>query len=414
MARSVRWPSGRFHFFIETVEARSGVTLARRNVATIPEMRTQGKTPLIVGRSTTLRSVLDKLPRAQQAGDFSPKAEGFWVGAFGSDNARALVVAGDDDAGVLYGLGFLLRQLSLGPERVGLFAERAEIFERSAPRWPVRGVTFSYGELSNTYGTWTRAQFKRQLEELAWFGLNHVQIAASSKPSSSNPEDFERVIAQLAEEAQRLGMKVTMFAPMPDADYSKPEGTAVITARWDRLMSAASRVDGMLVPGGDPGHTPAQWIIPAVSTQARLLAKRHPGAEIWITFQGFSRQECERELERIRTEQPAWLTGVAMAPWTDMTVQELREKLPARYAVRSYIDLTHVLHSEHPVEGLDQAAAILHGREPICPRPGGIAEIVRRDAPSTIGGVLYSEGVHDDINKVLWTQLLWDPEKQPE
>ena len=397
--------------FQRTVAEKCGETWTRTAQTTLAQW--PAGTAVVVGERSQWNTFLKSVWPATVALRDELRVEGFVVMTYRHAFGEGVLVLGDDGAGVLYGLGHLLRQMSFGAERVGLTSAVHPIAVQSAPKYPVRGFTFSYGELSNTYGGWTLAQARRYVEEFAWFGMNHLQLATMPRPSKVNPENHEVVMRELAAAAQELGMKVSLFAPLPDEDYSTEAGIKRLSGRWDRLMNSVARVDGMLVPGGDPGHTPAPWVLPAVASQAPRLAQRFPDAEVWVTFQGFSRTEAEAVIEHLAAEKPDWLTGVAIAPWTDLTARELREKLPAKYAVRSYIDLTHVLHSEYPVAGLDQAAALVHGREPIAPRPQEIADIVRRDAPWTIGGVMYSEGVHDDVNKALWLQLLWNPEREP-
>jgi hypothetical protein len=77
-------------------------------------------------------------------------------------------------------------------------------------------------------------------------------------------------------------------------------------------------------------------------------------------------------------------------------------------------DIGHVLHCQQPLQDLDVAIAITQGREPICPRPADMAQIVRVAQPGTAGALAYSDGVNDDINKVLWAALNWNPEASPQ
>jgi len=51
------------------------------------------------------------------------------------------------------------------------------------------------------------------------------------------------------------------------------------------------------------------------------------------------------------------------------------------------------------------------GREPVSPRPVDFAAIYHNDYRFTDGFVSYSDGIHDDFNKNLWTQLAWEPDR---
>src|SRR5207247_1250053 len=51
--------------------------------------------------------------------------------------------------------------------------------------------------------------------------------------------------------------------------------------------------------------------------------------------------------------------------------------------------------------------------ECINPRPVAHTRIFRRTQPNTIGFITYSEGCNDDVNKMLWSALGWDPDADP-
>jgi hypothetical protein len=88
---------------------------------------------------------------------------------------------------------------------------------------------------------------------------------------------------------------------------------------------------------------------------------------------------------------------------------ELRARLPKRYPIRRYPDITHSIHSEYPVPGWDLAFAVTEARETINPRPVDQAKIFRLTSPDSAGFITYSEGVNDDVNKFVWSGLGWDP-----
>src|SRR5262249_22174880 len=111
--------------------------------------------------------------------------------------------------------------------------------------------------------------------------------------------------------------------------------------------------------------------------------------------------------ELIRAE-PPWLTGIAHGPQIRLDLPEFRKRVPARYPVRDYPDITHSRHCQYPVPDWDVAFALTLGREGSNPRPLGMANICRRSRPHTSGFITYSEGCHDDVNKMVWSALGWD------
>src|SRR6185295_4342971 len=48
------------------------------------------------------------------------------------------------------------------------------------------------------------------------------------------------------------------------------------------------------------------------------------------------------------------------------------------------------------------------GRECVNPRPLYFSRVIHDTAPYTNGFISYSDGVHDDVNKVVWSALEWD------
>ena len=101
---------------------------------------------------------------------------------------------------------------------------------------------------------------------------------------------------------------------------------------------------------------------------------------------------------------------MVFAPQVRISLAELRAKVPKRYPIRHYPDITHSLQSQYPVPDWDVAYAVTEGREVINPRPMDEAAIFHRMQPYTIGFLTYSEGCNDDVNKFIWSALGWDPD----
>ena len=93
---------------------------------------------------------------------------------------------------------------------------------------------------------------------------------------------------------------------------------------------------------------------------------------------------------------------------------DLRKAVPARYPIRTYPDITHSQQCQFPVPDWDVAFSLTEGREVINPRPRGEAAIFRYYQPGSIGFISYSEGCNDDVNKMVWSGLGWDPEADVE
>jgi hypothetical protein len=197
-----------------------------------------------------------------------------------------------------------------------------------------------------------------------------------------------------------------------DQDYSNPETVEFALKEWGEVFRRLPRVDAVFVPGGDPGHTRPKVLMALLEKQAANLRRYHPKAQMWMSPQSFSKAWMDEYLAIMQTE-PPWLSGVVFGPQQMYSLPELREKLPKRYPVRFYPDITHSVHSQFPVPDWDTAFALTEGREGINPRPLGQATIFRSGMPDTLGFVTYSEGANDDVNKFIWSGLGWDPQADP-
>src|SRR5262249_18723571 len=67
----------------------------------------------------------------------------------------------------------------------------------------------------------------------------------------------------------------------------------------------------------------------------------------------------------------------------------------------------------YPVPDWDLAYALTEARECINPRPVGTSQIFHAFAEQSVGFITYSEGCNDDVNKMIWSGLGWDPSAKP-
>jgi hypothetical protein len=131
---------------------------------------------------------------------------------------------------------------------------------------------------------------------------------------------------------------------------------------------------------------------------------------MWVSPQGFTQEWLDQFLAILKEDEPAWLTGVVHGPQVRISLAELRKAVPSRYPIRTYPDITHSQQCQFPVPDWDVAFSLTEGREVINPRPRGHATIFRYYQPGSIGFITYSEGCNDDVNKIIWSSLGWDPE----
>ncbi len=334
-------------------------------------------------------------------------AEGFSIVTLPWHGGTVWVVAGNDVRGELFGVGWLLRHMSFTGGAVQL-PVHVELF--SAPEKPVRGHQIGYRMKNNTYDAWNLAQFEQQIRDLAIFGTNTLQlIAPVSDDAPVSPlmpapplETFLGISKLLA----KYGLDCDLYYPEMRKDYTDPAQTKAELKDFEELVKAMPRADALYVPGGDPGHTAPEALFPLLEAEAAIMRKYHPGATVWVSAQGFDAAQYER-FYALLAKRPEWLTGVFFGPQSRDSMETQRRRIPQQYVLQFYPDIGHTMHAQFPVPQWDPVFALTEGREPICPRPQGFAHIYHRFEGLHSGFVTYSEGVNDDVNKVLWTELGW-------
>jgi len=217
-----------------------------------------------------------------------------------------------------------------------------------------------------------------------------------------------RMMTEMSRLADSYGLDVSIWYPAMDRDYTNTQTVDFALKEWGDVFSKLPRVDALFVPGGDPGHTRPTALFSLLEKQAANLHRFHPNAQIWLSPQSFDKDQLEEFFHEL-DKSPAWLTGIVYGPQIRIPLTECRKRTPARYPIRNYPDITHTHHCQYPVPDWDLAFAVTEAREPICPRPTQMANIFRLTRPDTTGFCTYSEGCNDDVNKVIFSALGWDP-----
>jgi hypothetical protein len=392
---------------VDEVEKRTTVRWAVESTwpheATVPA--------IVVAPAADLAAVAG--PHAELLDGDASAAEGYRLRtAAGGGASGTVYVVGNDARGVLFGVGHLLRTMSM---QRGEVTVPAGLSITTAPRYPLRGHQLGYRDKTNAYCGWDLAQWEQYYRDLALFGCNAIELIPPR--SDDNPDSVHfplpplDMMAGMSHLADEYGLEVWIWFPAMDADYGDPAVVEFALNEWDEVFRALPRIDALFVPGGDPGHTAPRDLMPLLEEQTALLKQHHPQAQMWVSPQGFDRAWMDEFVGFLRDESPAWLDGVVFGPWVLMTTAEFRALIPERYPIRNYPDITHNFSCQHPVPNWDVAYAVTEGRESINPRPRGMATIFSHEQPPTIGFLSYSEGCNDDVNKCIWSALGWDPER---
>ncbi|MDQ2948216.1 MAG: hypothetical protein M3Y27_20150, partial [Acidobacteriota bacterium] len=332
-------------------------------------------------------------------------AEGYTI----SVASNAVSIAGNDSRGILFGVGRLLREMHLTKGRITV----DDGFKlTTAPKYPLRGHQLGYRPKTNAYDAWSVPIWDQYMRDLVVFGTNAVELIPPRSDDAADSPHFPlppmRMMTEMSRIADDYGLDVWIWYPAMDKDYSDPKTVEFALHEWGEVFKRLPRIDAIFVPGGDPGHTQPKYMMALLEKETRVLHQYHPKAQMWMSPQSFDAKWMD-EFYGIMDQQPAWLTGVVFGPQQRASLPELRARIPKKYPIRNYPDITHSRQAQFPVPDWDVAYALTEGREVINPRPRDEANIFRVTSPDTIGFLTYSEGCNDDVNKFVWSALGWDP-----
>ncbi len=339
----------------------------------------------------------------------APGREGYrLVVNAGARKAPTVLVLGADARGTLFGVGRLLRELRMG---TGTLRASTSLSIVSTPQVALRGHQLGYRPKTNAYDAWDVPTWEQYIRDLAIFGTNAIELMPPRTDDAADSPHFPLpqmdMMVQMSRIADEYGMDVWVWYPALDPDYGNPQQVDAAVKEWADVLSKLPRLNAIFVPGGDPGHTQPKHLMALLERQTASIHKHHPAAQMWMSPQGFTKAWMD-EFYAILETQPAWLTGIVFGPQVRDSLPVLRSKVPKRYRIRRYPDITHSLRSQYPVQDWDVAHALTSQREQINPRPEAEAVIFRALVPFASDFITYSEGANDDVNKFVWSGLGWD------
>ncbi len=365
----------------------------------------------VIALATKMDKDINGLPVPFWIGGKNPwasKPEGFRIFLEKKNGKDILWLIGADDRGVIFAIGQFLRTAELAKNKI-IFNKTNEI--ATSPAYPVRGHQLGYRNTANSWDAWTPVQFEKYIRELALFGTNCIEnIPFQDGPLGPNmkiPRDVMNT--KMSEICNNYGLDYWVWTPA-DVDLADEAKFKAEVQKHADFYKNCPRIDGVFFPGGDPGSNHPRFVMPFLKEVAAALKKYHPNAGLWISLQGFNDEQVDYFYEYLGKYDPDWLKGVVSGP-SSPDLAATRFRLPKKYLHRHYPDLTHTVRCQYPTENWDQAFALTEGREVCNPQPYYYAKIHNRFAPFTDGFLSYSDGVHDDVNKVVWSQMAWNPEK---
>ncbi|MDR1464875.1 MAG: hypothetical protein LBJ11_06205 [Oscillospiraceae bacterium] len=317
---------------------------------------------------------------------------------------QTLTVTAQNRRGLLYGVGRFLRKTEIRDSAVFLVAD---ITGDYAPAKPIRGHQLGYRGNNNTYDKWTPAQYARYYLDMMYFGTNVCEHVPDEHHNRSPLMAYEpnELLILAAAEADALDLDIGLWYPN---DTHQPPDEAL--AEHERVFRSLPRLDAVFIPGSDPGDLPPDELFSRMTLYSRQLKAAHPRATMWVSAQmPHNAPSWPAEFLRRLQAEPEGLDGVIIGPNHAFGVEELRRACPARYRYRLYPDITHNVRCEYPVhydrDDWHFALASTLSRESVNPRPQEFQALHRATRSFLSGSVSYSEGVNDDLNKMIWGDL---------
>jgi len=384
----------------------------------VTDMPKQGKAAIVIGTA-------GDLPKPPAGVRIRQKADAYAIWVDNSEGVRVYLV-GYDERGALYAAGRVLRLLDMGRDELRL---DGGVKLATAPKYALRGHQLGYRPKVNTYDGWDIKFWEQYYRDMIVFGMNAIElippVSDDAKDSPHFPKPPLEMMAAMSQLADDYGLEVWIWYPALDKNYTNLETIKYSIEKRREVYSALPRIDAVFVPGGDPGRTAPKVLMPLLEKHKKVLNQFHPGAQMWVSPQGFGRPGDKKgwidEFYRILQEdKPKWFDGVVFGPHIMESLKNLRAAVPEQYPIRRYPDITHTrgkrYHTscQYPVPNWDRAFQLTMGREPICPEPVRYTKIFRALQGYSMGFITYSEGVNDDLNKVVWSCLGWDPDMDVE
>ncbi len=375
----------------------------------------------------------------------SPGNDGFQI----LRDRNKLIVIGNNSSGLLSGVGRLLLRNNF--EKGKIEFKNSNIYDK--PKFAVRGHLLAHRPNSTCYYWWDLAAWEKYIRYLLLWGVNTVGIVPGNFSSSATdgidpwnipagtPADkistakrYWVITADVADLIHHYGLNIEGWVVANDifeSDYKKeydmgggnevcpnlPDARKLILKLHKEAYGSIPYLNTLFIAGGDPGGCPckmctpwAKTFLPLTKDIAGVYRESHPDGKLWLSPQFYDDPESYNFFfDYMKNEKPKWVDGAVYGPNTNLTIEEFRKRLNSNYPVILYPDINHIQSCQYPMNQIDIRFKIIYSREPPNYRPDDMKVIHQTTAAYSIGSSTYSEGVHDDLNKAVWSSLDWNP-----
>ncbi len=356
--------------------------------------------------------------------------------AFRIDDAGCSIrIAGGAPRGLLYGVGKFLHTSRFE----GVFQPSAWR-GTSVPHCSLRGVYFA-SHFHNWYQVCPEAELRRYTEDLALWGVNALKIVFPflNLRGWEDPEADQAVemVRKYIRTAHELGMRAccgfsnALFSgapagiratPLPDPLHrrgnsgypvcpSRPDGLGYILATAGELFRRLSDVGLDLLtfwPYDEGGCACARCLPWGVNGYlrmcrevARLAREYFPNLDIVLSTWMFDTPpegEWEGLSRAMRRGECDWVDYILADAHEDFPRYPLDIEVPGNRPLINFPEIS--MWGNWPWGGF--------GANPL---PGRLQRLWNQVKHKVDGGFPYSEGIYEDVNKVIAAQFYWDPDR---
>lgn len=356
--------------------------------------------------------------------------EGYRISAEGGGGVR---IAGNDERGLLYGIGKFLRTSRYAEGTFTPSAWRGT----SVPDCHVRGMYFAFH--NNFYPNAPREELHRYVEDLALWGLNSLVFHFAPYEDNSplaTPEQCDPHRA-LLREAKRLGFRVGLLASanigsdsapkeilgpeFPDTTParrgyhgaricpSNPQGFAYLSKMLGNYLDGYEDIglDYVVAFPYDSGGCGckdcwpwgARGYVKICREFSRLARERHPQVKFVLgtwCFDVCEESDGEYEgLARVLAQDKGWVDYIMDDSHYDFPRYVLEHGVPGGLPLINFAEIS--MWGRYPWGG--------YGANPL---PARFQRIWDQSGHALDGGFPYSEGKFEDINKFIFSQFFWN------
>ena len=320
----------------------------------------------------------------------------------------AVVITAHRLRGLIYGYSCFLRKAEVKNKEIYL---KNNITCSKAPSMKIRGHQLSYTDMNNTYEAWDFKTFRRYILDLMAFGVNMIEGTAAVADEKKNrlmKYDLDEAMDGESAICKELDLDFSVWHPLTTklTDEETVENVREIYKNTPKL-------DVLFTPGGDPGDLKCEDFISRSIKMKNELKKKFPDIQLWPSAQ--APHEYPDWGEKFKAEMaklPEEIDGVIYGPNHAMPLDEMRRSLNIKYPIRFYPDVAHNVRCEIPVHfdrnDWHYAFASTLSREAVNPRPNEYRLLHMMTRQYLCGSVSYSEGVNDDVNKMIFSDMDFD------